>query len=414
MSFFNPILLDDMSIEAEQVKKILLDVFGNSSIAIESSTDNFIAALTDQKSHGLCVICCKDELQGLSLILNRIKSNQDLSFLPILLIAGRENIDSFKLLSEFPCTQWITRPASLLQISKSLTLLSQEIDWYRGHISAIEKTLEQLKQSEEELEILLEASPQSGIPLAFLYSELALKNNAPELAEKALRWIIKKDPNNLRAIAGLGRALFILNRRQEAGAYLRIARRVSKSNVERLCMLGEIAIGDGKYRAAKKNFIEAKKIDHEEKRAIAGLDVISNIGNILAQKAGKGLALSLVQTYNIVAISHVNEKKMSSAVDIYHGALKIAHDPIVKARVEFNLGLCYLKWGKKKEAIDWFSLSLQSSKGRFIRGRDYLEKLQEKPETAQEFGWTELVPEVTMPKPKTLVFDETDFQEESL
>ncbi len=435
MAIENPIILEDASPESDVVKKLLYDLLGRSAVTTVSDIDKMLQLIQDNKNYGICILCCPDFFSGVTLILNRIKSIEELSLLPILLIPGQGGHDAINLVAEFPCTVALPKPASALQVSKALSHLSRESEWYTQNIPPIEASIKRIQNASAltEVKATLESSTGHGTALGFIFAELAAKHNILTLAEVAYRWILSKDQNNLRAIAGLGRSLFLLDKSDEAAAYLRIARRQSRANIERLCMLGEIAIKDGKMRYASRSFTEAKTIDSDNHRIQAGLDVISNFEKSVAFRAGQGLALSLIQTYNIVAISHVQDRKMDSAIGIYKGALKIATEPKVKARLEFNIGLCYLKFGKNTEATVWFKKSLLTGNNLFTRAQPYLDKLSgniSPTVRSEDDSWTEIVTEeaktapTPAPKPApaptpaplptpTLTYDESEFVEES-
>jgi tetratricopeptide (TPR) repeat protein len=434
MAIENPIILEDASPESDIVKKLLYDLLGRSAVTTVSDIDKLLQLIQENKNYGICILCCPDFFSGVALTLNRIKSLEELSLLPILLIPGQGGHDAINLITEYPCTIALPKPASALQISKALTLLSREAEWYTENIPSIESSIRKIEKASDltEVKTTLESSTGHGTALGFIFAELAAKHNILNLAEIAYRWILSKDQNNLRAIAGLGRSLFLLDKSDEAAAYLRIARRQSRANIERLCMLGEIAIKDGKMRHASRSFTEAKTIDPDNHRIQAGLDVISNFEQSVAFRAGQGLAHSLIQTYNIVAISHVQDRKMDSAIGIYKGALKISSEPKVKARIEFNIGLCYLKFGKNADATIWFKKSLETGHNLFTRAQQYLDKLSGKISPSIQSGddtWTEIVTEEPKgtpnptpspaakpapPSTPTLTYDESEFVEESL
>ena len=219
------------------------------------------------------------------------------------------------------------------------------------------------------------------------------KSGNIEATENLLQDLCEGEPGNIRASLEMGATLFDLGRFQEAEDWmsqlhanhrddlraqhlfarclmkrgefekaqkiLEQAWLISPHNVDRLVDLGNILLNLNKTEAALGKFNEALKLDKDLLTAKVGKaqcnllkDHVNEAMKLLGQIDNPQELASIFNSAAILAIRHEQHKQ---GLSLYKSAVTfVASDSRVLARVFFNMGLGFVKWGKSEQALKAF------------------------------------------------------------
>ena len=308
-------------------------------------------------------------------LLNRLRQHKAYASVPILVISDLIKRKDFRLLEEFPCTQLVEKPVTEARLAKTIEDVIFERDWNQQNSDEIRKLFAEARSSPKALATsmkrVLNGAPNPG-PIGLLIAEALIAHNFLEQAVHLYKLLLTKDGNNLRAMNGLGRVLYRLGRPDEAAAHLRIAWRECQLNIARLCMLGELDIGNLDVDSARRHFANALSIDQEDSRAKAGIELCTTLNDHIQHNAGAALPRSFASICNTLAVSLVRAGDFTKGIDQYKAALQLLSEPYTGAQVMFNLGMAYVRWSKPLEAKPWFEAAVKQGGPRFLKAQRYL------------------------------------------
>ena len=316
-------------------------------------------------------------LSGLALF-NRIRGVERLMGLPILVVSGLVQRMDFRLLQEFPCTKLLEKPFTHAALIRETIKLRSEAIWYAKNTEKIDEIMATVSAdpdgASKVLRRLAAASPNPQ-PVVLLASRKMREAGHIEQAIVLLKEILELDRGCVPAISELGRCLHLLGRYDEALQFLRRADFLSPANVERLSLMGEVELNNTDASAATSRFNEALKIDKENRRARQGLRVAGTLSEMMHRPAGMHIKDTFASLMNTMAVNLAHSGEYSSAVAKYEESFHFIAGKDASARVAFNVGLAYLRWGKTRESYDWFVESAKRGKGKFTKAERYVEKL---------------------------------------
>lgn len=326
------------------------------------------------------------ELSGIALF-NRIRGVERLMGTPVLVVSGLIQKMDFRLLREFPCTRLLEKPFNHAALIRDVDQLHSEGQWYAEHTEKISALMAVVAADPDHglrgLKRLVADSPNPQ-PVLLLAARKLREAEHLELAINILKLVLENDRGSIPAISELGRCLHLLGRFDEAMQFLRRADSMSPANVERLSLMGEVALNRTDADAAHDSFSEALKIDHENRRARKGLRVAGTLAEMMHRPAGVHIKDTFASLMNTVAVNLAHSGEFSSAVERYEEAFHFIAGKEASAKVAFNIGLAYLRWGKIPESHDWFVESAKRGQGRFAKAQDYVEKTAERMRLAKE------------------------------
>ena len=316
-------------------------------------------------------------LSGLALF-NRIRGVERLMGLPVLVVSGMVQRMDFRLLQEFPCTKLLEKPFTHAALMRETVKLRSEAIWYFKNTEKIDEIMATVTAdpdgASKSLRRLAAASPNPQ-PVVLLAARKMREAEHIEQAIVLLKEILELDRGCVPAISELGRCLHLLGRYDEALLFLRRADSLSPANVERLSLMGEAELNNTDASAATSRFSEALKIDKENRRARQGLRVAGTLSEMMHRPAGMHIKDTFASLMNTMAVNLAHSGEYSSAVAKYEESFHFIAGKEASARVAFNVGLAYLRWGKTRESYDWFVESAKRGKGKFTKAESYVEKL---------------------------------------
>lgn len=292
--------------------------------------------------------------------LNRLRRLPDTASLPVLVTSGMIDRNDFRLLGEFPCTKLLESPFTRGQFEKSIEILLREKLWYTSNEGTIQSLIESArgdgKNLEAQVKKILDSSPNPA-PLAIVAARSMCIAGHYSEAKKVLSAVLLKNQSNISALNELAKIHCRQREYSKALDLMRHASDISPHNMQRICMLGEVSLSLRDPEGARKYFNEALEIDRIDEVATAGLALTKNLLEFPANAGGVALTASFASLLNTIGISFVRNGNYDKGIEQYQSAMMFIRDDIDIAKVAFNLGLCYMRWGKRSEALPWFEKS---------------------------------------------------------
>ena len=129
-------------------------------------------------------------------------------------------------------------------------------------------------------------------------------------------------------------------------------------SVEHLCLLGEAELALQKAVTAQGAFEKALSLDATEPRAKAGMRLSHYMDKHQASYGAKiPLKPGLASSLNVIGMTLVKKDQFKKAINQYRAALMFVEKSEDRARIQFNLGLTYLRAKKVDDAKKWFERS---------------------------------------------------------
>ena len=373
------VIIDDDSLMLELVRSYCLDlgfeeiaVFASASAgwkAMEERPEPFDFIITDWQMPGL---------SGVGLF-NKIKSSSRYSRTPVLIISGFIEKKDFALLEDYPLSSLLEKPFTRPLLQTALEDLLKENIWFEKNEDTISEILIFLQEDPKQAtERMLEALRGSPDPIGFgvLLGRRLREMQFHQSAKTVLTWVIKKAPRSIMAMTECARVFKETGNLKEALEILDITNNISPENIERLCLTGEINLELSQPETAKEVFDKVLDIDAENEVAKAGTTISENLGDHLLHNNSLDLPNSFAGVLNLLAIEKVRNGKYGDGLEQYESALVFVKDPTVAAKLKFNRGLGFLKWGKKDLALEEFRASAELGGIEFQRSKEYVERIE--------------------------------------
>lgn len=297
-------------------------------------------------------------------LFNRIRARPSTSLAAVIVISNDLSRSDARLLDEFPCSRVFEMPLVAERFALALSSVWAEFLWCREQYRTISALLlSDARDGGKLAAACLDAvtgSPKPG-PLALLFAEYLMDLGHPKDAEALFRRALDRESGSTRMLGGIGRSLYLQGKHGEALGYLRSAARECPTNINRLCIIGELELSNFNVNAASKRFDEALALDCDLPVAKAGATLCSNLKDFVSSRAGKALPRDMASVCNAVGVTLVRDKAYDRGIAQYQAALALLRDDLSLARVMFNLGLAYLRMKRYDDAKAWFEKA--SAKG---------------------------------------------------
>lgn len=309
---------------------------------------------------------------------NRVKVDKLYSKVPFLVVSGFLEQNDFILLEDYPLSSLLEKPFTKTLITKKIEGLINEQMWLEDNETIIADIIKKYAENEDEANTKivnsLKSSP-SPVSFGIHLSKRLREQKMYKPAKTVIGWVVKKAPKSVMAMTECARIFKETGNLKEALDLIDFTNTISPDNIERLCMSGEINLQLNQPEQAKEVFSKALKIDDKNVVAKAGSSISNNLEEHLLTHDSYNLPNSFAGVLNLLAIKKVKNGDYSEGMDQYDSALVFISDPTTQAKLKFNRGLGYLKWGKKEEALDEFKESLQLGGDDFSRSQKFVNKI---------------------------------------
>jgi Flp pilus assembly protein TadD len=288
-------------------------------------------------------------------VLAAIKGHFLVEVRPILLVCAQMDPKALATGAEFGVSQvheGVPQPATLR--SSLAALLAEDADTRDVQASLVEIATVRSKGEWELatglLRELAERQPTHERVQLELAENLIVEGHLQE-ARALLEPLAGGDPPHVRALHLLGRALMREGRYDDAIEHLSRAKLLSPHNVDRLVELGQVLLTVDRVDEARESFEAASELAPERADARSGQGTCMLLAGEVSEALSLMKAMSgpreIAAMFNTAAIVSMRHGRHAQGINLYRAALKaIGGDKGVAARVHFNLGLGYRRWGK--------------------------------------------------------------------
>jgi len=319
------------------------------------------------------------DVSGLA-IFNRLRNLEKYRNVPVLVVSGFLDQKDFKLLDEFPCTSLLEKPFSIVKLDNQMAQLDEEVGWHFKNSDLISSMSESINDNPKKaflsVKKLLKSAP-NPVALGLIAAQGFVNLGHHSEAESLLTKLIDDDDENVCAMNGLAKIYLRQKRYGNATDVLRRAHSISPSNISRICLLGEVELNTMSPDSAQKYFKQALKIDIEDTTAKSGMIVSENMNKMVDSPNPIKLGQSLASILNSIGIDLVKKGKYDKAIEQYQSAMPFLHSKVDTARLAFNLGLGYLRWGKHEKSLQWFEQSSEIGGDKFSRSNKFIKTLKQ-------------------------------------
>ena len=287
---------------------------------------------------------------------------------PIMLVANQVSDPLVATAAEYQVTQIFTESLTHKNLGSRLTNLMIA----DASPNDVKKTMAVVfearaggdhKQALQALQKALQAHP-THLRLKCEAAETLMLLNEWDKAYALLQGIENVAPPNARAIHLLGRCLAKLGRFAEAVTVMEQASLLNPHDVERLVDIGNCLLQEDRTADAREKFEHALIIDPEFKPAKlgkAGTHLVDGDVNealaILKDCAGN---IELASLFNTSAILSARAGRHEAGMSLYHAGLKaLQKDEKLSARLYFNMGVGYRRWGKPDRAMQCYEMAVK-------------------------------------------------------
>jgi tetratricopeptide (TPR) repeat protein len=299
---------------------------------------------------------------------------------PILLVASEVSEALIATAAEYNVTQIFTEKLSAQSLGARLgsLMISESLpNETKKSLSEAAEARQKgdLKGALTALQKVLAKNP-TNFRLKSDVAETLLMLGETEKSLKILEGVDQAKPPYLRGLHLQGRALMKLGRADEAIAMFEKANLFNPNDVDRLCDLGDALLSSDRSKDAAAAFEKALSIDSSSRKAQLGrgkcqlLDGhVNDALAILREAAGDTEIASL---FNTAAVLNMRRGRHEQGMSLYQQALKaLGKDERIQARLYFNMGLGYRRWGKKDKAQQCFEQSTKLDPT-FTKAREHM------------------------------------------
>ncbi len=313
-------------------------------------------------------------LNGIQLF-NKIRQNPKTKNIPIIVSTGFVKDKNLSLIGEFMHSYSLEKPFSMAKLVETAKKAVKETKLIGEYLEKVKKAVKLIvkKDSQTSLANLKsffekETNPKLIIATAKFLRERGLVNQAEEILQ--ILFNKKEIAPSLLGFNEMAKILMAKGEFDRCSTLLKMISKHNLQNVERVCMMGQIALEDNNVEEADELFGKALEIDDESVTAQSGKDVIESLDDGLLQP-GKNISSLL----NTIGVQKIHEGKLDESLEFYQKALKVVPSNELKAKVAFNIGYAY-KRHKQDEASDkWFGKALVLDPS-FSKARDHLSVTQ--------------------------------------
>jgi tetratricopeptide (TPR) repeat protein len=357
---------------AQQLMKLLATIGLSSAQVVHNGDQAWNVALAKE----LTFVALGWRVPGVSglAFLNRLRRHALAALTPVLVASQHLGDADFALLQEFPCTSHLPIPWTTNEIRARYQGLLKEADWYKKNGALVESLVEMAGQDgDRALELMrgpLAAAPNVA-PLAILTARMLRQHGHLEQARTVLADLLARDPDSVLGHSEAGKVHFLLGDHARAKRSLELAHQRSPRNLERLALLGEASLSEGRAEDAEQMFSQALEIDPKDPVSQVGMSLVKTAQGTAVVPNKDAVGFALAGILNGKAIALARSGKVGEAVTHYQAALGCLLGGIAMAQVSFNVGLAFLRWRKPQDALPWFERAVALSGGRLRKAEKY-------------------------------------------
>ena len=315
------------------------------------------------------------QLSGLALY-NRIRVTERFRYMPVVVLSSKVQAQDFRLLDEDLAVSLLPLPVGDKALSGALSKVVSNAALSREFIN-------DLRVLVREIQSLSSVNKDDLSPKGRDYDELvtnALKIVGDRFLDEAnfeaAEWSYsaawRLGDRRLSLVTGYGKACMFLGKVDEAMRLISVADALAPKSVERLCLLGELELGQRHYAEARLQFGKALAIDSEMKKAEAGILVADAIEKQESSEEHKPPFDQFASYLNLIGINLSRAGQTDEAVTYYESAMYFVHKPAQRAKLWFNLGICHLRARMPVEAKAAFEQAVKASGGTMTKAAKYL------------------------------------------
>ena len=211
------------------------------------------------------------------------------------------------------------------------------------------------------------------------YGGVLIRKDKFEDAKVIGEQLLQKDPNNLRAMSLVSRALMKQGKMNEAIKVMENANGLAPGNTERLVSLGDAFFKIGKNDKAKSYLKQAKELDPK-----GGGDADKVLGQIALSEGDLTGALELfvgsctedesAGFFNNSAVQASKSGKPGHALELYQAALSAVKTNRLKPAIFYNIALAYSDLDLLPDALKAVNFALKIDK-KFEKARRLKDKI---------------------------------------
>lgn len=301
-------------------------------------------------------------------ILAAIKGHFHVETRPVVLIVGELNEQMVATGAEYGISQLHSGPVSRSSLKSCLSAVLRE-DAQTREVKAMLVQVATARSRGDwtvATPILLELHEKypHNDRVATELGENLIQEGAWDHASQVLEPFAKADPPYIRALHLMGRCAMAHGDADRAIGLLERAKVLNPHNVERLIELGQAFLSVDCVEDAKTNFDEAAAIDPENKEAKVGqgqchlmAGEVNEALSLLKEVSGPRELASIFNTSAVLAMRHT---RYEQGMSLYKSALiAVGRDEKIAARLFFNMGIGFKRWGKPDRAATCFAKSLE-------------------------------------------------------
>src|SRR5690606_11070978 len=128
--------------------------------------------------------------------------------------------------------------------------------------------------------------------------------------------------------------------------------------------------------SARTYFEKALDIDPEDRVAKSGIVISDNMAEMIDSPEMDRVPKSFASMLNSMGIAFVRSGDFKRGIEQYRSAFAFLRSDVDNARLAFNMGLGYMRWGKPDKALPWFERSATLGHERFTKSRVFVRKLK--------------------------------------
>lgn len=211
------------------------------------------------------------------------------------------------------------------------------------------------KKIDQKVEELFQKYPHDN-KVKLEYGNLNFRQNKYAEALVLATELVSREPQNLRAMNLMARAMMKQGQWDKALETLEGAQILSPSNPERLVLIGDACYGKGDLNKALQYYKEAVNLDPD-----MAADAHRQMGQIKLEMGAVEEALDLFKNsvsedeaagfFNNAAVAAVRDGKPEQALKLYENAMKALKTNRLKPLIHFNIALSHRRLGDNDSAV---------------------------------------------------------------
>lgn len=363
-----------------------LKMKGVSSITEHDASDEAIDSLA-RLPNALLIIDWQAGEKEVARVLSFNRKRHPDRLRPILLIAEKVSDQIVATAAEYSVTQIFTEELNMKTLGARLTSMimveaaPNDVKRVLNEVAEARK-VEDWKLSLTILQKALAKHPNNQ-RLKCEIAETLMYMGEYENAYKILEGINKTKPPYLRGQHMLSRCLLKLGRPEEAHDILQSTMLLNPFDTERLVDLGRALFQLERFQEANTHFERALDIDGKNRDALLGKSECTlmdgDVNDALSILREVSTPVEMASIFNTCAVMTIRKGKHEAGMGLYQTAMKaIGGNQKLQARLFFNMGIGYRRIGQKDKAIACYENSIKLDP-KFEKAQEHIVQMQNAP-----------------------------------